>query len=110
VLAARADELTRRWLAELWDHRDRIVAALDHTGAAIPTADRSPLIAALAAGNRAAAATWLKRDVTRDTKRITAAVARTNLFAAVADARSARRRRPRGVKILNREVTHQRQE
>ena len=32
ALAARTDELTRRWLAELWDHRDRIVTALDHAG------------------------------------------------------------------------------
>jgi DNA-binding GntR family transcriptional regulator len=110
VLAARTDELTRRWLAELWDHRDRIVTALDHAGVAIPTADRGPLIVALAAGDRTAAANWLKRDIARDTKLIAAAAVRTGLLAAGAAARSARRRRPRGVKILNREVTHQRQE
>ncbi len=110
ALAARTDELTRRWLAELWDHRDRIVTALEHAGVIIATADRMPLIAALAAGNRTAAANWLKRDVAREARLIAAAVARTNMLASVSSARSARRRRPRGVKILNREVDHQRQE
>jgi DNA-binding GntR family transcriptional regulator len=110
ALAARTDELTRRWLAELWDHRDRIVTALDHAGVVIPTADRTPLIAALAAGEAKAAARLLKNDITRDTKLIAAAVARTNMLGASSSARSARRRRPRGVKILNREVNHQRQE
>jgi len=110
ALAARTDELTRRWLAELWDHRDRIVTALDHAGIVVPTADRSPLIAALAAGQRTIAANWLKRDIARDGRLIAASVARTNMLAAPSAARSARKRRPRGVKILNREVTHQRQE
>lgn len=110
ALAARTDELTRRWLSELWDHRDRIVTALDHAGVVIPTADRSPLIAALAAGDRKAAARLLKSDIARDTKLIAAAVERTNMLGAGSSARSARRRRPRGVKILNREATHQRQE
>jgi DNA-binding GntR family transcriptional regulator len=110
ALAARTDELTRRWLAELWDHRDRIVTALDHASVAIPTADRTPLIAALAAGDAKAAARWLKNDISRDTRLIAAAVARTNMLGASSSARSARRRRPRGVRILNREVNHQRQE
>jgi DNA-binding GntR family transcriptional regulator len=110
ALAARTDELTRRWLAELWDHRDRIVAALEHAGAVVPAADRTPLIAALAAGDRTAAANWLRRDVVRDAKSIAAAVARTNVLASTPAARSARRRRPRGVKIINRQVDHQRQE
>jgi DNA-binding GntR family transcriptional regulator len=110
ALAARTDELTRRWLTELWDHRDRVVTALEHAGAVLPTADRTPLIAALAAGDARTAARWLKDDIARDTKLIATAVAGTNLLGAAASARSARRRRPRGVKILNRDVTHQRQE
>jgi lambda repressor-like predicted transcriptional regulator len=110
ALAARTDELMRRWLTELWDHRDRIVTALEHAGTTIPTADRTPLIAALAAGNRTAAANWLKRDFLRETKLIAAAVERGNVLASAPSARSARRRRPRGVKIINREVDHQRQE
>jgi DNA-binding GntR family transcriptional regulator len=110
ALAARTDELARRWLAELWDHRDRIVTALDHAGIVVPTADRAPLIVALAAGDRTAAAKWLKRDIARDVKLIAAGVASSNMLSAPSSARSARRRRPRGVKILNREATHQRQE
>jgi DNA-binding GntR family transcriptional regulator len=110
ALAARTDELTRRWLAELWDHRDRIVTALEHAGVAIPTADRTPLIAALTAGDRTAAASWLKRDIAGETKLIAAAIERTDMLAPAPSARSARRRRPRGVKIINREVDHQRQE
>jgi DNA-binding GntR family transcriptional regulator len=110
VLAARTDEFTRRWLTELWDHRDRIVTALERAGATIPTADRTPLIAALAAGNRRAAANWLKRDLAREEKLIAAAVERTNVLASAPASRSARRRRPRGVKILKSAVNHQRQE
>jgi len=41
---------------------------------------------------------------------IAAGVASSNMLAVPSSARSARRRRPRGVEILNREVTHQRQE
>jgi DNA-binding GntR family transcriptional regulator len=110
ALAASTDELTRRWLTELWDHRDRIVTALEHAGVTIPTADRTPLIAALAAGNRRAAADWLKRDLAREEKLIAAAVEHTRLFASKAAERSARRRRPRGVKIVKSTVDHQRQE
>src|SRR5204863_6078351 len=32
ALAARTNELTRRWLAEAWDHRDRVVRALERVG------------------------------------------------------------------------------
>jgi DNA-binding GntR family transcriptional regulator len=110
ALAARTDELTRRWLAELWDHRDRVVTALEHAGVTIPTADRTPLIVALTAGDRTAAASWLKRDIAGETKLIAAAVERTDMLAPAISARSARRRRPRGVKIINRQVDHQRQE
>jgi len=110
ILAARTDELTRRWLSELFDHRDRIVTALEHLGVVIPSSDRGPLLAALATGNRTAAAAWLKREIARDARLIAAAVAATGLLGAAPVSRSARRRRPRGVKILNREVTHQRQE
>jgi DNA-binding GntR family transcriptional regulator len=110
VLAAGTDEFTRRWLAELWDHRDRIVTALEHAGVTIPTADRTPLIAALAAGNRRAAASWLKRDLAREQRLIAAAIERTNVFPSTPAGRSARRRRPRGVKLLKSAVNHQRQE
>jgi DNA-binding GntR family transcriptional regulator len=110
ALAAHTDEFTRRWLAELWDHRDRIVTALENAGVAIPTADRTPLIAALAAGNRRAAANWLKRDLAREERLIAAAVERANVFASTSAGRSARRRRPRGVKHLKSAVNHQRQE
>jgi DNA-binding GntR family transcriptional regulator len=110
ALAARTDEFTRRWLTELWDHRDRIVTALEHAGVALPTADRTPLIAALIDGDRRAAANWLKRDLAREDKLIAAAVERTNLLASTPAARSARRRRPRGVKILKSAVDHQKQE
>lgn len=110
VLAARTDELTRRWLAELWDHRDRVVTMLDHAGIVVPSADRTPLIAALTKGDRKAAASWLKREIARETRLIAAAVARSNILATVSSARSARRRGERTVKITNREVTYQRQE
>ena len=110
ALAARTDELTRRWLAELWDHRDRIVTALEHAGVTIPTTDRTPLIAALTVGNRKAAANWLKRDSAREEKLIAAAVERTDMLAAAPAGRSARRRRPRGVKIVKSVSDHQRQE
>src|SRR5262249_16951194 len=110
ILAARTDELTRRWLSELFDHRDRIVTALEHLGVVVPSADRSPLIRALVAGDRAATVAWLKREISRDTKLIAAAVAATGILGTAPASRSARRRRPRGVKILNREVTHQRRE
>ena len=111
ALASRTDELTRRWLAELWDHRDRIVTALEHAGITIATSDRTPLIAALGAGDQAAAASWLKRDIARETKLIAAGIERSQMLApASSSARSARRRRPRGIKILKSEVDHQRQE
>jgi DNA-binding GntR family transcriptional regulator len=110
ALAARTDQLTRRWLTELWDHRDRIVTVLEHAGVTISTADRTPLIAALVAGDRAAAANWLKHDLAREEKLIAAAIERTNLLASTPTGRSARRRRPRGVKILKSAVDHQRQE
>jgi DNA-binding GntR family transcriptional regulator len=110
ALAARTDELTSRWLTELWDHRDRIVTVLDNAGVSIPTADRTPLIAALVAGNRRTAANWLKHDLLREQRLIAAAVERTNLLALASTERSARRRRPRGVKILKSESDHQRQE
>ncbi len=87
ALAARTDELTRRWLAELWDQRDRIVTALEHAGVVVPSADRTPLITALAAGDRAAASNWLRRDVSRDAKSIAAAVERTNVLASTPAAR-----------------------
>ena len=110
ALAARTDDMTRRWLTELWDHRDRIVTVLEHAGVTIPTTDRTPLIAALVAGNRGAATSWLKRDLAREERLIAAAVERTDVLASTPAARSARRRRPRGVKILKSRVDHQRQE
>src|SRR4029453_14352824 len=110
ALAASTDKFTRRWLAELWDHRDRIVTALEHAGVTIPTADRTPLIAALAAGNRRAAANWLKRDLAREESLIAAAVERPNLLASTPAGRSARRGRPGGGKTLKSAVNHQRQE
>jgi DNA-binding GntR family transcriptional regulator len=110
LLAARSDELTRRWLSEVWDHRDRIVCVLDRAGIAIASDDRAPLIAALAKGDQKTAAAWFKRDIARDARLIAAGIAHAGILGAVSSARSARRRRPRNVKITDREVTYQKQE
>jgi DNA-binding GntR family transcriptional regulator len=110
ALAARTDELTRRWLSQVWDHRDRVVHVAGRGGVAVKAPDRRPLIAALARGDVKAASAWLRRDVLRERKLITTALARSEILNAAPPTRSARRRRERPVHPTVREETYQRQE
>jgi DNA-binding GntR family transcriptional regulator len=112
ALAARTNELTRRWLAEAWDHRDRVVRALERAGIIVPAPDRRQLIAALANGDRAVAAAWLRRDLAREAKALADGIARAGEFGAASPARSARRRRRvRDVAIFDQQIrSHHRQE
>src|SRR5262249_5398644 len=93
ALAARTNEFSARWLAAAWDHRDRVVRALERAGIIVAASDRRPLIAALARGDRTAALAWLKRDLARETKALAVAVTRTGEFGVASPMRSARRRR-----------------
>ena len=110
ALAMRTDELTQRWLSQVWDHRDRVVDLVERGGLTFKAPDRRPLIAALAKGDIRAASAWLRRDVLRERKAITAALARTEILNAAPTVRSARRRRARSVRPKLREETYQRQE
>lgn len=62
ILAAGAGSSTRRWLQESWDHADRILRALDLAGQSVPPGDLNAIVAALCAGDAAAAAHAIAED------------------------------------------------
>ncbi|WNJ88331.1 GntR family transcriptional regulator [Bosea sp. 685] len=95
LLVSSAGTFARRWLAEIWDHADRILHLLDLTGHPITPPDRRALAAALIAGDADAA----RFAITQENERFAGALARG--FMAVSArptqpaARSARRRTAR---------------
>lgn len=92
LLAADAGTVARRWLGEIRDHADRILRMLDLAGHAVAPAMLDDLVAALSAGDAAAAG----RAIDEDHRRLGAALADAFLAASSSPsqpaARSARRR------------------
>jgi DNA-binding GntR family transcriptional regulator len=97
ILAAGTGSLCRGWLADLWDHSDRIVKALDRADHHVAPADWRLVVAALSRGDDAQEAA---AAIGREIERFETVVARSVLAAADTlqppPARSARRRTPRG--------------
>ncbi len=63
LLAQHLDSLRMRWLGEVWDHSDRIVAWLDTTGNARWPNDRAALLTALLQGQAADARREIEADI-----------------------------------------------
>lgn len=92
LLAAGVGVFAGDWLADIWDHSDRIVRMFDLSGHAVAPADLGELVAALGAGDVDLA----KQAIERDQKRFADAIAQGFLAMSAQparpQARSARRR------------------
>jgi DNA-binding GntR family transcriptional regulator len=92
LLAAGAGLFAGDWLAQIWDHSDRILRMLDLAGHPVPPADLGELVAALAAGD----ADRARRAINDDHRRFADAIAHSFLAISAQparpQARSARRR------------------
>lgn len=95
-LATRAGGLVGRWLDEVWNQADRIAAFFDLAGRHHQPVGREPLIAALAAGDAAAARREIAAALTAFQDFATAALFSLSSSLDVAGAEGGRRRRQTG--------------
>ncbi|WP_395675713.1 GntR family transcriptional regulator [Inquilinus sp.] len=95
-LAARAGGLVGRWLDEAWNQADRIAAFFDLAGRHHQPVGREPLIAALAAGDAAAARSEIAAALTAFQDFATAALLSLPSSLDVAGVEDGRRRRQTG--------------
>ncbi len=83
MLAERNGRFLRHWLAQVWDHADRIVHFLAAEGTRYRPIDRGPLIGALASGELDTARAELERDICRYLDFVTDALLRLPLALSV---------------------------
>ncbi|WP_342358879.1 GntR family transcriptional regulator [Terrarubrum flagellatum] len=92
LLAAAADDIGRRWFADMWDHADRIIRSLDLAGHPIPADDRRALIDAIAAGDETTARQAIEQDIERYATAVARGLMATDARRQEPAPRSARRR------------------